>query len=93
VRGAQPPEAERELHGASEVWARAIEKTLNEVVCAADEPLFNFGRGVDYDLDLRTMGKGVAKHAETIMTALDHLSAPENAIKAAGHGILVRWPE
>jgi hypothetical protein len=27
------------------------------------------------------------------MAALDHLRYPDNAIKAAARGILVRWPE
>ena len=38
-------------------------------------------------------GKGVAKHAEEIIAALDHLRAPENAIMAAARGLLVQWPE
>jgi hypothetical protein len=35
----------------------------------------------------------VARHAELIMDALDHLRAPENAVAAAERGLLVGWPE
>jgi hypothetical protein len=51
-------------------------------------------QGVDNDpgLDLHwgnTTGKGVAKHTGAVMASLDHLRAPENAIKEAARGILV----
>jgi hypothetical protein len=47
----------------------------------------------DDDMDLRSMGKGVARHAAKIMAALDRLHAPENAAAAAARGVLVQWPE
>jgi hypothetical protein len=84
--------AGRELRYAPEVWAREIEETLNDLI-PADEPLLSFGSGGNDDLDLRNTGKGVTKHAVAIMAALDHLRDPDNAIKAAARGILVRWPE
>ena len=85
-------EAARELRKAPKVWAREIEATLNELI-PADEELLSFGNGVKDDLELRKTGKGVTKHAVAIMAALDHLRAPENSIRAAARGILVRWPE
>ena len=84
--------AARELRKGPEVWAQAIEMTLNDLI-PADEELLSFGNGVKDDLDLRNTGKGVTKHAVAIMAALDHLRDPDNAIKAAARGILVRWPE
>lgn len=86
-------EVARELRGASKGWADAIEETINLVVLPADAPTLSFGNGADDDLDLRRSGKGVARHAATIMDALDHLRAPENAAAAAERGLLVRWPE
>jgi hypothetical protein len=84
-------EVARELRGASEGWARAIEETLN---ARTEGPLLSFGRGADDDLDLRRGGHaGVAKHAEAIIDALDFLRAPFNAEAAAERGLLVRWPE
>jgi hypothetical protein len=84
-------EAARELRGASEGWAQAIEETLN---ARTEGPLLSFGRGADDDLDLRRGGHaGVAKHAEAIIDALDFLRAPYNAEAAAERGLLVRWPE
>ena len=83
----------RELRGATKGWADAIEETINLVVLPADAPTLSFGNGADDDLDLRRSGKGVARHAATIMDALDHLRAPENAAAAADRGLLVRWPE
>jgi hypothetical protein len=53
----------------------------------------SFGAFPNDDLDLRRTGKGVARHAELIMDALDHLRAPEKAEAAAERGLLVRWPE
>ena len=85
-------EAARELRKAPKVWAREIEATLNELI-PADEELLSFGNGVKDDLELRKTGKGVTKHAVAIMAALDHLRSPENSIRAAARGILVRWPE
>ena len=85
-------EAARELRGASAGWAKAIEETLNELR-DAQAPLLSFGRGAGDDLDLRRGGAGVAKHADAIMAALDHLRAPHNAAAAAERGLLVRWPE
>jgi hypothetical protein len=84
--------AARELRCAPEVWAREIEETLNDLI-PEDAPLLSFGSGADDDVDLRDTGKGVTKHAVAIMAALDHLRDPDNAIKAAARGILVRWPE
>jgi hypothetical protein len=81
--------AARELRNAPEVWAREIEVTLNDLI-PADEPLLSFGSGDNDDLDLRNTGEGVTKHAVAIMAALDHLRDPDNAIKAAARGILVR---
>ena len=86
-------EVARELRGASKGWADAIEETINLVVLPADAPTLSFGNGADDDLDLRRSGRGVARHAATIMDALDHLRAPENAAAAADRGLLVRWPE
>ena len=85
-------EAARELRKAPKVWAREIEATLNELM-PENEELLSFGSGANDDLELRKTGKGVTKHAVAIMAALDHLRAPENAIRAAARGILVRWPE
>jgi hypothetical protein len=87
--------AARELRCAPEVWAREIDQTLNDLI-QEDAPLLSFGSGADEDVDLRNTGKGVTKHAVAIMAALDHLRDlrdPDNAIKAAARGILVRWPE
>jgi hypothetical protein len=85
-------EAARELRKAPKVWAREIEATLNELM-PENEELLSFGSGANDDLELRKTGKGVTKHAVAIMAALDHLRAPENSIRAAARGILVRWPE
>ena len=85
-------EAARELRKAPKVWAREIEATLNELM-PENEELLSFGSGANDDLELRKTGKGVTKHAVAIMAALDHLRSPENAIRAAARGILVRWPE
>ena len=85
-------EAARELRKAPKVWAREIEATLNELM-PANEELLSFGNGLNDDLELRKTGKGVTKHAVAIMAALDHLRSPENSIRAAARGILVRWPE
>jgi hypothetical protein len=86
-------EVARELRGAAKEWADAIEEAINVAVLPADAPTLNFGKGPDDDLDLRRSGKGVARHAETVMDALDYLRAPENAEAAARRGLLVRWPE
>jgi hypothetical protein len=86
-------EVARELRDAPKGWANAIEETLNQVFIPADANLLSFGNGDNDDLDLRRTGKGVARHAELIMDALDHLRAPENAAAAAERGLLVRWPE
>ena len=85
-------EAARELRKAPKVWAREIEATLNELMPEHEE-LLSFGSGANDDLELRKTGKGVTKHAVAIMAALDHLRSPENSIRAAARGILVRWPE
>ena len=85
-------EEARELRKAPRVWAREIEATLNELM-SANEVLLSFGNGPNDDLELRKTGKGVTKHAVAIMAALDHLRSPENSIRAAARGILVRWPE
>jgi hypothetical protein len=77
---------------ASNGWANALEETLNQVVVPSDADLLSFGNGANDDLDLRLTGKGVARHAELIMDALDHLRAPENVAAAAKRGLLVRWP-
>jgi hypothetical protein len=53
----------------------------------------SFGNGVDDNMDLRCTGKNVARNAELIMDALDHLRAPENAVAAAERGVLVGWPD
>jgi hypothetical protein len=84
--------AAREVRCAPEVWAREIEEMLNDLI-PKDAPLLSFGSGTDDDVDLRNTGKGVTKHAVAIMAALDHLRDPDNAIKAAARGILVRWQE
>ena len=68
-------------------------ETLNQVFIPADADLLSFGNGANDNMDLRRTGKGVARHAELIMDALDHLRAPENAAAAAERGLLVRWPE
>jgi hypothetical protein len=82
-----------ELREAPGGWADPIEETLNQVFIPADAKLLSFGNGANDDIDLRCTGKGVARHAELIMDALDHLRAPENAAAAAERGLLVRWPE
>ncbi len=82
----------RQLGGAARLWAKAIEYEINAEQ-PADMPLFSFGRGADDDMDLRCTGKGVARHAATVMAALDRLRAPENAAAAAARGMLVQWPE
>ena len=84
--------AARELRNAPEMWAREIVQTPNDFI-PADEPLLSFGSGANDDLDLSNTGKGVTKPAVATMAALDHLHDPDNAIKAAARGILVRWPE
>jgi hypothetical protein len=86
-------EVARELREAPSGWANAIEDTLNQVFIPADANLLSFGKGANDDIDLRCTDKGVARHAELIMDALDHLRAPENAAAAAERGLLVRWPE
>ena len=86
-------EVARELRGAAKEWADAIEEAINMAVLPADAPMLSFGNGPDDDLDLRRSGKGVARHAETLMDALDYLRAPEHAEAAARRGLLVRWPE
>ena len=85
--------AARELRGASKVWAQAIEEALIDLL-PEEAPTLSFGNGANDDIDLCGIsGKGVAKHAEEIIAALDHLRAPENAIMAAARGLLVQWPE
>ena len=85
--------AARELRGASKGWAQAIEEALIDLL-PEEAPTLSFGNGANDDIDLCGLsGKGVAKHAEEIIAALDHLRAPENAIKAAARGLLVQWPE
>jgi hypothetical protein len=86
-------EVARELRGAAKEWADAIEEAINMAVLPADAPMLSFGNGPDDDMDLRRSGKGVARHAETLMDALDYLRAPEHAEAAARRGLLVRWPE
>ena len=83
-------EVARELREAPSRWANAIEETLNQVFIPADANLLRFGKCANDDIDLRCTGKGVARHAELIMDALDHLRAPENAAAAAERGLLVR---
>ena len=86
-------EVARELRKAPGGWADAIEETLNRVFVPAGAQLMSFGNGVDDNMDLRCTGKNVARNAELIMDALDHLRAPENAVAAAERGVLVNWPE
>jgi hypothetical protein len=86
-------EVARELRQAANGWADAIEETLNRVFVPAGAQLMSFGNGVDDNMDLRRTGKNVARNAERIMDALDHLRAPENAVAAAERGVLVNWPE
>jgi hypothetical protein len=86
-------EVAREIRKAPGGWASAIEETLNQVFIPAGAMLLSFGNGTNDNMDLRRTGKGVARHAELIMDALDHLRAPENAAAAAERGLLVRWPE
>ncbi len=86
-------EVARELRKAPGGWADAIEETLNQVFIPAGAELLSFGNGANDNMDLRRTGKGVARHAELIMDALDHLRAPENAAAAAERGLLVRWQE
>ena len=86
-------EVARELRQAAGGWADAIEETLNRVFVPAGAQLMSFGNGVDDNMDLRCTGKNVARNAELIMDALDHLRAPENAVAAAERGLLVGWPE
>jgi hypothetical protein len=54
--------AARELRGASERWAQALEHRLN-VLVPAGAPLFSFGAGADDDINFRGSGKGLTKHA------------------------------
>jgi hypothetical protein len=68
-------EVARELRKAPGRWADAIEETLNQIFIPAGAELLSFGNGADDDMDLRCTGKGVARHAELIMDALDHLRA------------------
>jgi hypothetical protein len=86
-------EVARELREAPKGWADAIEETLNQVFVPAGTDLLSFGTFPNDDMDLRNTGKGVARNAELIMDALDHLRAPENAVAAAERGVLVGWPE
>jgi hypothetical protein len=86
-------EVARELRQAAGGWADAIEETLNRVFVPAGAQLMSFGNGVDDNMDLRRTGKNVARNAELLMDALDHLRAPENAVAAAERGLLVGWPE
>ena len=86
-------EVARELRKGPGGWADAIEETLNQVFVPAGTDLLSFGTFPNDDMDLRNTGKGVARHAELIMDALDHLRAPENAVAAAERGLLVGWPE
>jgi len=86
-------EVARELRKGPGGWADAIEETLNQVFVPAGTDLLSFGTFPNDDMDLRNTGKGVARHAELIMDALDHLRAPENAVAAAERGVLVNWPE
>jgi hypothetical protein len=86
-------EVARELRKAAGGWADAIEETLNRVFVPAGAQLMSFGNGVDDNMDLRRTGKNVARNAELLMDALDHLRAPENAVAAAERGVLVNWPE
>ena len=86
-------EVARELRKAPGVWATAIEETLNRVFVPAGAQLMSFGNGADDNMDLRKTGKNVARNAELLMDALDHLRAPENAVAAAERGVLVNWPE
>ncbi len=86
-------EVARELQKAPSGWADAIEETLNQVFIPADAKLLSFGNGPDDNIDLLCTGKGVVRHAELIMDALDHLRAPENAAAAVERGLLVLWPE
>ena len=86
-------EVARELRKGPGGWADAIEETLNRVFVPAGAQLMSFGNGVDDNMDLRCTGKNVARNAELIMDALDHLRAPENAVAAAERGVLVGWPE
>ncbi len=85
-------EVAREIRKATGRWAKAIGETLNQVFVPAGAQLMSFGNGANDNMDLRCTGKGVARNAELIMDALDHLRAPENAVAAAGRGLLVRWP-
>jgi hypothetical protein len=84
--------AARELRGASERWAQALEHRLNALV-PAGAPLFSFGAGADDDLHFRGSGKGLTKHAAKITAALDEMRDDKHAAWAARHGVLVRWPE
>ena len=84
--------AARELRGASERWAQALEHRLNALV-PAGAPLFSFGAGADDDLNFRGSGKGLTKHAAKIREALDEIRDEAHAAWAARHGVLVRWPE
>jgi hypothetical protein len=84
-------QAARELRGASERWAKALETKLNELV-PAGAPLFSFGAGPDDDLNLRGSGKGLTKHAGKIVAALTDLR-DKNAAWAAENGVLVQWPD
>jgi hypothetical protein len=86
-------EVARELRKGPGGWADAIEETLNRLFVPAGAQLMSFGNGADDNMDLRCTGKNVARNAERIMDALDHLRAPENAVAAAERGVLVNWPE
>jgi hypothetical protein len=76
-------EVARELRGGDKGWAEAIEETINRDLISADAPLLSFGGGADDDLDLRRTDKGVARHAELVMDALDRLRARRSAAAAA----------
>jgi hypothetical protein len=71
---------------------QAIELRINTLV-ATGELLFSFGEGANDDMDLRRTGKGLTRHAATIMKALDELRAKESAPWAVAHDVLVQWSE
>jgi hypothetical protein len=65
----------RRSGGASSKWRRAscgpgpadaIEEAINDLI-PADAQLLSFGGGADDDLNLRSTGKGVARHAGLVM--------------------------
>jgi hypothetical protein len=84
--------AARQLGCATRRMGKAIGDEVNKGI-PMGQPLLNFGRGVNDDVDLMGKGKGVALHAAKIMAALDRLRAPANAAAAAADGVLVQWPK